>query len=66
MSKIEKQEEVVSAAFSELRRIGKALEAEAYESPRHEWDDLRDKEQKAFDAWRAECSKLKTLEDSNE
>ena len=63
---IKKQEEVVSAAFSELQRISKALEAETYESPIHEWDALRDMEHKAFMAWRVERSILKTLEDSNE
>ena len=50
---IEKQEDVVLAAFSEAERIAEEAEAKMME-----WDILRDRERKAFDAWRVELRLL--------
>ena len=56
-SEIKKQEEVVAEAFIELERLGEVAEAKM-----DEWEILRDKEKKQFEAWRAEhrlLSKMK-------
>jgi hypothetical protein len=64
---IKKQKEVVLEAWSELRRIARALQAEVHESPTHEWEALRDMEQKAFEAWRVEDGLLRKMkEEQNE
>ena len=49
MVDIKKQEKVVAEALSELERLSEVTEAKM-----DEWDILRDKEQKAFEAWRVE------------
>ena len=67
IDEIKKQEEVVLEAWSELQRIAKELEAEVHEAPTHEWDTLRDTEQKAFEAWRVEDGLLRKMkEEQNE
>ena len=54
---IKKQEEIVEEAFRCMERT-----AEAAAAKMDEWDILRDKEQKQFEAWRVEhrlLSKMK-------
>ena len=63
---IKKQEEVVLAAWIELRRTAKELEAEVREAPIHEWETFRDAEQKAFEAWRVEDGLLRKMRENNE
>jgi hypothetical protein len=61
-SEIKKQEEVVSEAFIELERLSEAAEAKM-----DEWDILRDKERKQFEAWRVEHRLLsKMMEEQDE
>ncbi len=55
---IKKQERVVAEALSELERLSEAAEAKM-----DEWDILRDKEQKAFEAWRVEHRLLIKMKD---
>jgi hypothetical protein len=49
MRSIKEQEEEVLAARDELERLSEAAEAKM-----NEWDNLRDKERKQFDAWLVE------------
>ena len=60
MNEIEKQKAVIAEAWSALEIAG-ALKCAADREL-----IAADREQKAFTAWRVECSRLKTLEESNE
>ena len=58
MSKIEKQEEVVAALYIERELYGKVAEAKM-----NEWNTLRNKEKKAFDAWLVEAKTLLNMKE---
>ncbi len=61
MSEIENQKAVIQEAWVALEIAG-ALKCVAIDAQLI----AAEREQKAFMAWRVECSRLKTLEDSNE
>ncbi len=58
---IAKQKAVVAEARREMELSGKAAEA-----PMDKWSDLRNIEQKAFEAWRVECRILWRMEEQED
>jgi len=61
MRSIKEQEEIVEEAFRCMERT-----AEAAEAKMDEWDILRDKEQKQFEAWRVEHRILSEMKEKQE
>ncbi len=57
IDEIEKQEEIVAEALSELERLSEVTEAK-----RNEWDAARNIELKAFDVWLVETKILLNME----